>query len=119
MSLAVSANLLGVIHMFDADVEKLAKDGADETTKELARDVLYLRNRARISDKRLQELCGWPEDLLRWRCAKTEKPEEPTTCLVILGENQYMDVTNYHGEGDWSTGIITWWRPIGPLPGGE
>lgn len=58
-------------------------------------------------------------ELLRWRDAKTEKPKEPTSCLVILGENQYMDVTNYHGEGDWSTGIITYWRPIGPLPGGE
>ena len=58
-------------------------------------------------------------DLLRWRNAHEEPPQEPTTCLVVLGDNAYMDVTNWTKETPWSTGIITHWRPIGPLPGGE
>ena len=39
-------------------------------------------------------------ELLRWR------------------STAYMDVTNWTKETPWSTGIITHWRPIGPLPGG-
>ena len=56
-------------------------------------------------------------ELLRWRDAKSDRPEPMTDCVVILGKNQYADVVRYLGDGDWSTGIITWWRPIGPQPG--
>ena len=58
-------------------------------------------------------------ELLRWRNAKAERPEAGTDCVVILGNNQYADAIRYLGDGDWSTGIISFWRPIGPLPGGK
>jgi hypothetical protein len=58
-------------------------------------------------------------NLLRWRNANEEPPQEPTVCLVVLGNNAYVDVTTWTKESPWHTGIITHWRPIGPLPGGE
>lgn len=55
-------------------------------------------------------------DRLRWRDAVKEPPTEPTVCLVILGDNQYVDVTTWHEDAPWWSGIIKWWRPIGPFP---
>jgi hypothetical protein len=59
------------------------------------------------------------QDLLRWRDAVNEPPTEPTTCLVVLANGAYLDVTNWTESYSWNTGIITHWRPIGPMPGGE
>jgi hypothetical protein len=51
-----------------------------------------------------------------WRNAKTDPPKEPTVCLVVLGDNQYVDVTTWAPDAPWWTGIIKYWRPIGDLP---
>ena len=56
-------------------------------------------------------------DLLRWRSAEAERPENGTFCLIILKNSLWPNVIQ-HSEGmSWNPEFITHWRPIGPLPG--
>ena len=71
----------------------------------------YKRQAAQLVERVVQL-----DDYMRWRKASAERPEPMTDCVVILGNKQYADAIRYLGDGDWSTGIITYWRPIGPLP---
>jgi len=70
-------------------------------------------------------------ELLRWRDAKTEKPEQDSLVLVNLIERFAgripVRVMRYSERCEWidpNAGIwmdrdVQYWRPIGPLPGGE
>ena len=60
-------------------------------------------------------------DLLRWRDAWGEPPTEHGEYLVqrLEFDGGYSRMVVYW-NGVWpSTVTVTYWRPIGPLPGGE
>ena len=62
-------------------------------------------------------------DQLRWRDAKTEKPQEGELCLIVMRNMIWPNVIQYSEFGSyrspWDTDFILYWRPIGELPGGE
>jgi hypothetical protein len=62
-------------------------------------------------------------DQLRWRDAKTEKPQEGELCLIVMRNMIWPNVIQYSEFGfyrsPWDTDFILHWRPVGPLPGGE
>lgn len=60
-------------------------------------------------------------DLLRWRDAWGEPPTEHGEYLVVR-QNYGGDYSRTVGKwnGNWPAYLaVTYWRPIGPLPGGE
>ena len=58
-------------------------------------------------------------ELLRWRSTESEVPDENEFCLVIVKNSAWPNVIRHSGAFPWSQSVITHWRPIGPLPGGE
>jgi hypothetical protein len=60
-------------------------------------------------------------DLLRWRDAYGDPPAEEGIYLVI--NNDFDGGTSVHAtywKGKWPIGFtVPYWRPVGPLPGGE
>jgi hypothetical protein len=58
-------------------------------------------------------------ELLRWRDVDVELPKPGTGCIAILGESQYAVATRYTGDLEWKKETVSFWRPIGPLPGGD
>ena len=59
-------------------------------------------------------------DQLRWRDAKTEKPQEGELCLIVMRNMIWPNVIQYSEFGSyrspWDTDFILYWRPIGELP---
>lgn len=76
-----------------------------ETVSILAKEVLDLRARVR-------EL----EEGQRWRKWPEEKPENHGLYLTVDCAD---DLKNLWFDGGWPWPNVTYWRPIGPLPGGE
>lgn len=64
------------------------------------------------------------DDLARWRKWPEEKPVESGTYLVATEDAHcpvaYPLLTYYGASIGWPDYMsVTYWRPIGPLPGGE
>ena len=55
-------------------------------------------------------------ELLAWRSAEAERPENGTFCLIILKNSAWPNVIQYVEGVLWNPEFITHWRPIGPLP---
>lgn len=56
-------------------------------------------------------------ELLAWRSAEAERPENGMFCLIILKNSAWPNVIQYVEGVLWNPEFITHWRPIGPLPG--
>jgi len=95
---------------------------------------MMFKNLTRENSRLLDQLCEADEkiaelesenakmrDLLRWRDAYGEPPTEEGIYLVI--NNDFDGGTSIHAtywKGKWPIGFtVPYWRPIGPLPGGE
>lgn len=78
---------------------------------------------SRFSTKKLERVMSefWKEndelrELLAWRSAEAERPENGTFCLIILKNSAWPNVIQYVEGVLWNPEFITHWRPIGPLP---
>ena len=74
---------------------------------------------AMVPVKQLREENAKLRDQLRWRSTESEVPDENEFCLVIVKNSAWPNVIRHSGTFPWSQSVITHWRPIGPLPGGE
>ena len=59
------------------------------------------------------------DELMRWRKADEETPEDGSYCVITLRNMDWPNVIRFHSNTLWDWTVITHWRPIGPLPGGE
>ena len=73
----------------------------------------YQRQAAKLVE-RVVEL-----DSLRWRDAHTEPPTHEGRYIATCNNNFGSWSDNYWGKGRWEIEPVDYWRPIGPLPGGE
>ena len=56
---------------------------------------------------------------LRWRKTDEEKPENDSFALIILRGMSWPNVIRVNFDYPLESLVVTHWRPIGPLPGGE
>ncbi len=80
------------------------------------------RNALEVENDQLRARVRELEDQLRWRKWPEEKPKIIGVYLVLTGNSEldceaihFHDQTNWHIHGR----PVLYWRPIGPLPGGE
>lgn len=71
----------------------------------------------------LQKMNERLNDLLRWRELSEEAPESPGQYQAFWDKSEGVFVVNYDPftQAEWKHCIAPplYWRPIGPLPGGE
>jgi hypothetical protein len=80
---------------------------------------MMCKNLAR-ENHRLMERLVQLEDLNRWRNAHTEPPAIEGQYIVATCRNNIGSWSdNYWENGWWEINPVDYWRPIGPLPGGE
>jgi hypothetical protein len=80
---------------------------------------MMCKNLAR-ENHRLMERLVQLEDLNRWRNAHTEPPTLEGRYIVATCRNNIGSWSdNYWENGWWEINPVDYWRPIGPLPGGE
>jgi hypothetical protein len=80
---------------------------------------MMCKNLAR-ENHRLMERLVQLEDLNRWRNAHTEPPAIEGQYIVATCRNNIGSWSdNYWENGWWEINPVDYWRPIGPLPGGD
>ena len=57
-------------------------------------------------------------DLLRWRDTRVEQPTAVGEYMTASSKRGTCQCIQRYADGEWDS-PVNYWRPVGPLPGGE